>query len=391
MGMNLFQASRQWAERPADERFWSLAEMLGVTQGYAKEAAEAKVNLGRMNVQPRENDLVLVGETGSEARFSNWAFKQMCGRLGAPSQYLATIKPETAAQCLNDGLANLEGDQRESKVLFHKNGTLLARAFTSDEYARIWNWQVIERLVNLEQDGWRVPPARPAFDNQPGARPAKIGDVLRNNKGGNGLGIKVGDMIAPAGLYASDHDMFVFMVNEDNRLEDGSPGGLGRGFFVSNSEVGAAAFKITKFLYRFVCGNHIVWDASEVEELRIRHVGMNDRRFGHRMAFTLRKYAESSATDDQRRITTAKGFILGKDKDEVIDKLFGRRILPRKTLEAAYDAACLDADAGNNSSPNTAYGMVQGITALSQSLAGGYMDKRMDMDVAAGKVLQMAF
>ena len=45
-------------------------------------------------------------------------------------------------------------------------------------------------------------------------------------------------MIAPAGIYASDHDMFAFLVNEEYRIDDGSDGGLARGFFVQNSEVG---------------------------------------------------------------------------------------------------------------------------------------------------------
>jgi len=46
-------------------------------------------------------------------------------------------------------------------------------------------------------------------------------------------------MISPAGIYASDHDMFSFLVNEEYRIDDGSDGGLARGFFVQNSEVGA--------------------------------------------------------------------------------------------------------------------------------------------------------
>ena len=49
-----------------------------------------------------------------------------------------------------------------------------------------------------------------------GIRIATEADVLRG--AGFGLSIRVGDKIAPAGLYASDHDMFVFMVNNDKRI-----------------------------------------------------------------------------------------------------------------------------------------------------------------------------
>ena len=38
--------------------------------------------------------------------------------------------------------------------------------------------------------------------------------------------MKLGDLIAPAGIYASDHDMFAFMVNEDARIDDGSDEGI---------------------------------------------------------------------------------------------------------------------------------------------------------------------
>ena len=77
-------------------------------------------------------------------------------------------------------------------------------------------------------------------------------------------------MIAPAGLYASDHDCFAFMVNESVTVDDGSDGGLCRGFFVSNSEVGAASLKFTS-LYRSVCGNHIVWGAKQAQERHCPH------------------------------------------------------------------------------------------------------------------------
>jgi hypothetical protein len=80
---------------------------------------------------------------------------------------------------------------------------------------------VTERLSELPETGWRVPPARLAQGDDRQARPATASDVLDDREGGGGLSINLGDMIAPAGLYASDRDMFVFMVNEKNPIEDG--------------------------------------------------------------------------------------------------------------------------------------------------------------------------
>ena len=49
----------------------------------------------------------------------------------------------------------------------------------------------------------------------------------------------------PSGLYASDHDMFAFLVAPDRVISDGGGGSLMRGIFVRNSEVGDAALSVT--------------------------------------------------------------------------------------------------------------------------------------------------
>jgi len=82
---------------------------------------------------------------------------------------------------------------------------------TSEKYTRIWNWEIADRLNEMVEKGWRVPPARPAMPNQPGTRPATVQDVLDV---AGFLSVNLGDPIAPAGLYASDHDMFAFLVFE---------------------------------------------------------------------------------------------------------------------------------------------------------------------------------
>jgi len=386
MGLNLFAASNQWAERPADERFWTLEEMYAACHGYAQDARVSSVGFDKIRCESDGNNLTLVGQENRPAKFTHWAFGQLALRVGAPAGYLRGLPAPLAASCINNGLQQVKGEK--SKVLFHANGTLLCRAFTSDDYARIWNWEVVKRLRELPAQGWQVPPARPAFDGQPGARPATEDDVLAFRK--SKLSVQVGDMIAPAGLYASDHDMFAFMVNEENRIDDGTDGGLARGFFVSNSEVGAASFRITKFLYKYVCGNHIVWDAKDVQEIRIVHRGRANSRFGYQMVAELRKYASESAAADEGRIEKARQFQIAGSKDQVLDKLFGMKSLaiPRKTLDAAYEHVVRN-PGRYNASPRSAYGMANGLTAISQETQ--YADERMSLDRAAGKLLSMAF
>ena len=49
--------------------------------------------------------------------------------------------------------------------------------------------------------------------------------------------------------------------------------GLFRGFILRNSDVGAAALSLDMFLFRAVCGNHIIWGFQHVAGFRRRHVG----------------------------------------------------------------------------------------------------------------------
>lgn len=387
--INLHAAANQWANRPADERFGSLEELRDATLAHRRASKKADVKTGSLRVEStgRGNGLQLVGTNGGRCDLTHWSFGQLSQRAGAPAEYLRSLPAELAAQNINHGLARLDSDH-DSRLLFGRNETgLTLRALTSDGYTRIWNHEVAAALIPLQSQGWRVPPARPALPNQPGTRKATAADVLRVGAGG-GAKINVGDPIAPAGLYASDHDMFAFMINEDRRIDDGSEGGLCRGFFAMNSEVGAASWKWRTFLFRGICGNHIVWSASNVQEIRIVHRGDADERYREVLATELRKYADSSIAADVARIAAAKSCVIGDTRDEVIEALYTRKILPRVKLEAAYNFAVDEAEIHAAGSPRTAWGFAQGLTRLSQEFP--YADARAEIDRAAGKVLALA-
>ena len=379
--MNLYKASQQWANRPDDERFANLHEMKQSCDYYRNSSVEGNVAYADLRATAVDGEVMLSG-TARTAHLTNWAFGQLATVAGAPAGYLRRLPAELAAENLNQTLAKVEGTGR---LLAHQNaGDLTLRCLTGANYARIWNGEIVERLIGLQDDGWRVPPARPARIGQAGTREATIADCL--TAGDFGLSVQLGDLIAPAGLYASDHDMFVFMVNETRRIEDGSKGGLSRGFFVSNSEVGGGSLKRTSFLYRHCCGNHIVWGASNVVETKIIHRGNAGDKFNNEFLVELRKYADDSASDDEARIVDAKRTVIAANKEDVIDALFGKKILPRKDLIAAYDYAEQEE---TTVAPNTVWGMVQGVTRLSQDTQ--FADERAATDKAAGKILELVF
>lgn len=385
--MELFKASQQWSTRPDDERFWTLDEMRNVCKTYADSAKTSSVPYDKLRAEVDEGEVKIAGRSGVFARLTHWAFGQMARIAEAPAEYLRRLPATLAVQNLNHGL-KAHTQTNQASLLFHSNGDLILRSVTSDMYSRIWNWELIDRLLPLMAQGWRVPPARACRPSQAGARQATEADVIDSTYAKeSGLSIRIGDMIAPAGLYASDHDMFVFMVNEDKRIEDGSDGGLGRGFFVENSEVRASALKITQFLYRFVCGNHIVWGASKVREISIRHVGSADYKAWRHLQMEVKRYSDSSASDLEAKITVARRYEIAKTKDEVLDRLFGLRCISRKNLELAYELT--EKNEKQDGNPRTAWGMAQGITRLSQE--SSYMDERTQLDKAATRVIEIAF
>jgi len=379
-------ASNQWATRPPDERFWNLSDMHKRVTRYRQEAQESKnVLLSDMHVEADSNDLTVVGKAGVPVKFTHWSFGQLSNLVGAPASYLRKLPPGLAADCLNKGLQTVDADKRV-KLLLNVNGDRHLRAATGPDYARIWNCTITPRLLDLESQGWRVPPARP---NGSGVetRIATEEDCLKNRM--PGLGIKPGDVIAPAGLYASDKDMFAFMVNEDREIGNGRGGSLFRGFFVGNSEVGDKAFWLIRFLYNAVCGNHIVWGAEKVSEIKVVHRGNKaNAKAAASLGITIKHYADS-ANEETKVIERAMSMPLGADMTEVVDYLFGKKIAGRKVLQAAYVAAEEHPEDSGESSPNTVWGMTQGLTRVSQESA--FADSRVAIDMAAGKVLQMAF
>jgi len=362
----LERASHEWSSRSADERFGSLAALHADALLSHSQGAEATVFDRDMHVIEHEGAVMLNGKTGNPARLTNWTFGQVCREAGAPTSYLGGLSASTAVAALNEGFAKNDTADRTTKILFNRGprkptGTAVVptvRALTSERYSRIWDADITKRLVALEKQGpWQ--PAPEAFD---GSR----------------------------GLYRGDRDMFAFMVDNERRIfEKGPGGGLGRGFFCWNSEVGAASFGIMSFLYEYVCGNHRVWGASNIKEFRIRHIGDADERGFAEFKAILTKYADSSVKDDEAKITAARSYSFGATKDEVLDKVFGLKIadLSQTVIEAGYEKAIEHEDWYGN--PQSAWGLAGGITEIARDLPNA--DTRDKVDRAASKLMEIAF
>lgn len=361
----LESAHKQWANRSADERFSSLEELHGAARAYRVAARTATAKASDLRARAAGGGVVLEGKaSGRTSALTHHAFGQLAALASAPAAYLRTLPAELAADCVNTGLDARTAEDAESTValLFKTDGdNLTARALTSERYGRIWNQDITSRLVDLQNaEGSTWQPAPAAFD---GSR----------------------------GLYLSDSDMFAFMVDNERRIfETDKNGGLSRGFFVSNSEVGAGAFAVTTFYYEYVCGNHRVWGASNVIETRIRHVGDSaNPRAWHVLAKELANYADASISEDEAAIARARSFQIGATKDEVLDSVFKMRIpgLTKRTAEKAY--ALAEERVDWYGSPRTVWGFNGALTEVARDLPNA--SERVALEKASAKIMALVF
>lgn len=289
------------------------------------------------------------------ALLSNWAFGQLCRSIEAPSKYLRSLPPAMAKDCLQYGL---DRSNTSSKILLREEfpetddpSYQWASAFTSPSYGRIWDADVVQSLRKaVEGTSWRVPPAQSSTDSE------------------------------NSGLYALDHDMFAFMVNDEKPVEVGNAR-LGRGFFIWNSEIGASTFGLTTFLYNYVCGNHIVWGAEDVRELKIYHRKQAPSHFYDAAIPLLNRFIENRSLDETIKSTADKAMNqrIGGDLEETLAR-FKAKPFTKKEITSAWETGISQGE-----DVTTLWGMVQGLTAYARDMK--FIDKRVNLERRAGALL----
>jgi len=352
MARNLYDAHKQWASRPPDERFSSLDDLLEFTGKRKRSSVEDVRPLRGLRLFATVGGALTLNGSIQMSLLTNWAFTQLCQQVRAPSGYLRSLSPEITAQCLEYGI-NANGV--ESKILIRKNDTFqenkpqnMVSAFTSPNYGRIWDYDVVEAILEAIQNSpWHTLPSNSDYNS---------------------------------GIYASDRDMFVFLVSDENPVEIGHAK-LGRGFFCWNSETGAATFGLTTFLYNYVCGNHIVWGAEQVEELRIihRHHALN--RFYSDAIPLMNRFIENRSLDDAVKDTVARAMEqrIGDSQEEAFKRLQPLQFT-KNEIERAWNYGITEGE-----DVRTAWGMVQGLTAYARNLP--HIDKRVNLERRAGALL----
>ena len=356
--MNLMTASNQWANRPSDERFLSLGGLRSAVQARKYDSIELNKTLSELQLHPLDGEIVL-RDGFEDTRLTHWAFGQLARLAKAPAGYLRTLPPELAVIPLSWSM-DKAGDY-PGKVLLHEPpradspADRTARAITSQSYGRIWDIDVVQALeANIDPDVWKVPSASYASS----------------------------DPLKATTLYASDRDIFVFLVNEDHEIEvPGSNGSdvLYRGFFAWNSETGSKTFGLTTFMYRYICDNRIIWGAQEITELRIRHSSGGPGRFVREAEPFLRRYLEAGTGPVVEQIEAAQAKEVATSEEKTVEWLRGKGFTQGLALTAARKAKEED---GN---PRSVWNLVQALTSQAQQTQ--HTDERVAIETKAGKLM----
>lgn len=360
---NLMQANHQWLNRPSDERFVSLLEMQAAMKLNRANSHQKVISSRQIEARPVDGDtqgLVIVGPNGTPVAPSNWAFGQLSQLAGAPPSYLRNLPAPIAADCLNYGL-QFTRDIEDVGVLLRRqeNGPVLAAA-TGPNYGRVWNSTMADALVGRFGDGvtgdFRVP--------------GEFGKRVEITK-------------ANTTIYAGDRDMFVFLADEEHRIEvpnrrNGQSGELARGFFVWNSEVGKTSFGIATFLFDYVCCNRIVWGATGYKEIRFKHTASAPDRFIQQVAPAMIEYANSSTSSITDAIASAKAKRID-DVAEFLTKRFTKR-------EAGAIIAAHQMD--EQRPIETLWDATTAVTAYARGL--DWQDQRVALERKAGDILDLA-
>ena len=145
-------------------------------------------------------------------------------------------------------------------------------------------------------------------------------------------------------LYASDRDVFLFLVDDLNpieagRLPDGSPDLYFRGFYCWNSEVGAKTLGIASFYLRAVCQNRNLWGVEDFEEITIRHSKYAASRFAHEAAPALTSFANSSPMPFVNGIKAARERIVARTDEDRTEFLRKRGFSKAETAQDHRDRA----------------------------------------------------
>ena len=374
-GERIGRVSSEWFSRPDDERYLSLSELYASVKGRAERSRTRTVESAAIRVEAHRDDpenlALILPDAEAPVAPTHWSFGQLASLVSAPAAYLRQLPAPLAGINLQYGLTSHRAEQ--IKTLETEDGRTELRAVTGPDYGRIYDHELVAAVQKIAGNGtgdtrWKVPGT---LDWSSGVYNPMV-DITKDT----------------TTLYASDRDVFLFLVDDMNpieagKLSDGSPDLYFRGFYCWNSEVGAKTLGIASFYLRAVCQNRNLWGVEDFQEISIRHSKYAANRFAHEAAPALTRFADSSPRPFVEGIRAARERIVAHSDDDRTDFLRKRGF---SKAETARIVETVLAEEGRP--PESVFDFVQGITAVARSKP--QQDTRLEMEGKAKKLLERA-
>jgi len=229
-GERIDRVSSEWFSRPEDERYLSLGGLYEAVRTRADRATARTVETKALRVEASRDNAerlaLLVPGRDEPIAPTHWSFGQMCSLVGAPAGYLRQLPAPLAGINVQHGLLSHRAEL--VKTLEADDGRIELRAVTGPDYGRIWDHELVAAVMKIAGQGtgdtrWKVPGLLDwsTMTHNPFVEVTKDTTTL----------------------YASDRDVFLFLVDdahpiEAGRLPNGDPDLYFRGFYVRRDGAG---------------------------------------------------------------------------------------------------------------------------------------------------------
>ena len=374
-GERIGRVSSEWFSRPDDERYLNLTELYDTVRSRAERAHARTVESRAVRVEASRDDAerlsLIVPGRDEPISPTHWSFGQLCSLVSAPASYMRQLPAPLAGINLQHGLLSHRAEV--VKTLEADDGRIELRAVTGPDYGRIWDHELVAAVMKIAGNGtgdtrWKAPGVLDwaTMMHNP------FVDVTKDT----------------TTLYASDRDVFLFLVDdthpiEAGRLPNGEPDLYFRGFYAWNSEVGSKTLGIASFYLRAVCQNRNLWGVEGFEEISIRHSKFAAQRFAHEAAPALTSFANSSPAPFVAGIKAARERVVARndeDRESFLRKRGFSKPETAKIIETVLDE--------EGRKPESIFDFVQGITALARTKTN--QDTRLDLEAKAKKLMERA-
>ncbi len=374
------EVSMQWMARPADQRFLNLNALHDFKKDFFQSAFETRAKTSDFELITPEiktkEDLhkLTVGvkvDTGDtidvrEIAPTHHAFGQMCGLAKAPAAFMRDLPSPMVSDVLTWRLKHA----REIEDIKLYGGATQLYAATGPDYGRIPDFECVEAVRQIAGDGL-------------GGMRWKIPGVIDWNTHVYNPNAPV--TVESTTLYASDRDVFMFLVDDRNpievgKLQNGDPDLMFRGFFLQNSEMGTRSLKLSTFYLRAVCQNRNLWGVENFDEIKISHTRLAPDRWLQQAQPALRRYAEGSSAKLIEGVNAAKAARVADDDDAAIAFLNARKFSNTKAK-----AIIEQGEKEEGRKVRSAWDMAQALTAHARGLLN--TDDRLEQELQAKKIL----